>query len=447
MFALATVDFGSGLSANAIATGYYHSCVILNTNAITCWGDNSYGQLGYGDMLDRGTTPASTSTTVNLGPSRTANAITVGVNHTCVILNNRTVKCWGFNESGQLGYGDTKNRGAVAGDMAALVTVNIGSGRTAKAIAAGANHTCVILNDNTVKCWGDNSYGQLGYDDTVNRGAIAGSMTTLATVNLGIGRTAKAIVAGYNHTCAILDDNKVKCWGANSYGQLGNDSTTNRGATGGSMAALATVIIGSGRTALTLDAGENHTCAVLDDNTLKCWGANGSGQLGYADIANRGAAAGSMAALTIVNVGSGRTVKSVSAGFLHTCAMLDTYELKCWGENTYGQLGYDDDTNRGGVASDMAALASINLSNAAPATKTLTPSQTSTSTKTQTLTKTSTSTKTQTLTKTSTSTKTQTLTKTSTLTKTQTRTKTSTLTKTPTRTQTKTRTQTQTRTP
>jgi len=152
--------------------------------------------------------------------SRTAKAIAVGQDHTCVILDNDNVKCWGSdfsNSYGQLGYDDTTARGTTAGSMASLGTVNLGAGHTAKAISAGAIHTCVILDDNNVKCWGYNGSGGLGYDDNANRGdGSAGyGMATLGTVNLGTGHTAKAISAGGSHTCAILDNNSVKCWGSN----------------------------------------------------------------------------------------------------------------------------------------------------------------------------------------------------------------------------------------
>src|SRR6185295_8790590 len=118
---------------------------------------------------------------------------------------------WGANSSGQLGYGDTAQRF----DPGTTV-VNLGAGRTAKRLAAGLNHTCAILDNDTLKCWGANSSGQLGYGDATNR--LAPQDTP---VNLGTGRTALLVTAGANHTCALLDDTSIKCWGTNSNGQLG----------------------------------------------------------------------------------------------------------------------------------------------------------------------------------------------------------------------------------
>ena len=125
------------------------------------------------------------------------------------------MKCWGYAANGQLGYDNTTMRGNTPGSMAALVTVNLGLGRTAKAIVAGDDATCVILNDDNVKCWGGNWSGQLGYDDTTARGKTSGSMAALGTVNLGAGHTATSIALSSYSTCVLLDDNSVKCWGYN----------------------------------------------------------------------------------------------------------------------------------------------------------------------------------------------------------------------------------------
>ena len=145
-------------------------------------------------------------------------------------MDDNSVKCWGRNSYGQLGLGDRNDRGDGANEMGDnLPAVSLGTGRTAKAISAGGHHTCALLDDNSVKCWGGNSY-QLGLGDQNNRGDGANEMgDNLPAVNLGTGRTAKAIGVGFDHTCALLDDNSVKCWGGNSYGQLGLGDQNNRG--------------------------------------------------------------------------------------------------------------------------------------------------------------------------------------------------------------------------
>ena len=203
--------------------------------------------------------------------------------HTCARFDNGTVKCWGINGSGQLGLGDTLARGGGGGEMGeALPAVDLGDGRTALSLTAGGFHTCALLDNGTVKCWGDNTAGQLGIGDRTARGDAGGEMgEALLAVNLGNGRTALSLTAGDLHTCALLDNGTVKCWGQNFYGQLGLGDTMDRGDAVGEMGeALPAVDFGNGRTALSLTAGDAHTCARLDNSTVKCWGQNSSGQLG-----------------------------------------------------------------------------------------------------------------------------------------------------------------------
>ena len=204
------------------------------------------------------------------------------------MLDNDQIKCWGHNGYGQLGYGDTIARGNTAGSMALLSTVNLGAGRSAKNIALGDDHSCAVLDNNQIKCWGDNSSGQLGYDDTINRGSTAGSMALLSTVNLGAGRSAKSIALGRAHSCAVLDNDQIKCWGYNSTGELGYNNQIYSGAYAGSMALFPTVNLGVGRSVKRIELGGYHTCALLDNDQIKCWGYNGYGQLGYDNTEIRG---------------------------------------------------------------------------------------------------------------------------------------------------------------
>jgi uncharacterized protein YjbI with pentapeptide repeats len=242
---------------------------------------------------------------VDLGAGRTAVSVSTGFLVTCVVLDNGTLKCWGNNGYGQLGYDDITDRGGNLGDMAALNTIDLGAGRTARAVDTNGSTTCAILDTKALKCWGDNTVGQLGYEDVLKRGDSRGSMGSLATVNLGVGRTAIAVSVA-NPTCVVLDNKSLKCWGDNTKGGLGQDDTINRGGYSGDMAALAAVNLGTGRTLKTVETGGTNTCAILDNNRLKCWGSNASGQLGQNDTLPRGGFAGSMAALQpITFTGSG----------------------------------------------------------------------------------------------------------------------------------------------
>jgi len=242
--------------------------------------------------------------------------------------------------------------------------VDTTTGRTATAIAAGEEHTCALLDNASVKCWGHNNKGQLGIDNTTNMGDDSGEMAALPTVNLGTGRTATAIAAGEYHSCALLDNASVKCWGYNNYGQLGIDSTTTMGRSPNvnyHMAALPSIDLGTGRTATAIAVVSSHNCALLDNATVKCWGYNGFGQLGIDNTTRMGDGSGEMAVLPSIDLGTGRTATAIAAGFYHSCALLDNASVKCWGYNGFGQLGIDNTTTMGDTSGDMAVLPSIDL--------------------------------------------------------------------------------------
>ncbi len=305
-----------------------------------------------GSDADAGTDAANDADAGPTGPELTA-----GFNHTCARLDDGSVKCWGSNVNGQLGLGDTQTRGDGPGEMGAtLPVVNLGPGRTAMQLTAGFNHTCARLDDGALKCWGFNSSAQLGLGDIQNRGDGPGEMgATLPAVDLGPGRTALQLTAGAQHTCARLDDGSVKCWGF-SLGSLGLGEIQTRGDGPGEMGAtLPAVDLEPGRTAMQLTAGSAHTCARLDDGSVKCWGLNNRGQLGLGDTQSRGDGPGEMGAtLPAVNLGPGRTALQLTAGDAHTCARLDDGSVKCWGYNV-GQLGLGDNQDRGDGPGEMGA--------------------------------------------------------------------------------------------
>ena len=357
---LPIIDLGTGRAAVQIAAGENFAAALLDNGSIKCWGYNHYGQLGYGNLTAYGDNPGEmgdTLPTVDLGTGRTAVQIAAGNAHTVVLLDDGTVKCWGWNNYGQLGYEDTIQRGDNSGEMGdTLPTVDLGTGRTAVQIAAGGYHTVVLLDDGTVKCWGYNGSGQLGYGDTNNRGDNSGEMgDTLPTVDLGTGRTAVQIAAGGYHTVVLLDDGTVKCWGYNSFGQLGYGDGNSRGDNPGEMGdTLPAVDLGTGRTAAQIAAGSEFTAVLLDNGTIKCWGRNDYGQLGYGDGNSRGDNPGEMGdALPAVDLGTGRTAAQIAAGSEFTAVLLDNGTIKCWGRNNYGQLGYGDTENRGDNSDEM----------------------------------------------------------------------------------------------
>jgi len=328
------VDVGTGRTVRTIAAGDFHTCALLDDGNVRCWGFGFEGQLGYANRNQIGDDELpSAAGPVNLGAGRTAVALSAGGRDTCAVLDDFNVRCWGLGDVGQLGLnnlnsiGDNETPGSVN-------TVDLGPGRTAKAVSAGGRHTCALLDNSTVRCWGNGGNGQLGYGDT---NAVQ-DPSTVGPVDLGPGHTAKAISAGDAHTCAILDDGSVRCWGLGDAGQLGYGNTRQIGdnETPGS---VGPVDLGPGRTATAISAGESRTCAVLDNGSVRCWGKNDVGQLGYGnkDTVGDNETPGSVAPVAL---GTGRTAVAVAAGQAHTCARLDDGDVRCWGKGTDGELGY-----------------------------------------------------------------------------------------------------------
>ena len=361
-------------AAAVIAAGPEHTCARLSDGTVKCWGRNDHGQLGQGDTVSRGFdvgTMGDDLPPVDLGTGRTAIAIAAGIGHTCALLDDHTVKCWGNNLSGQLGQGDAADRGDSPGELGdALAAINLGTGRTATAIATGGYHSCAILDDASVKCWGYDNFGELGLGHFEITGDEAGEMgDNLPPVDLGTGRTAAAIATGLAHTCAVLDDGTAKCWGANGHGELGLGDTDDRGNNDDMGDALPAIDLGTGRTAAAISAGIGHTCALLDDSSLKCWGSNNLGQLGQGDTEVRGDEPGEMGdALLPIDLGGG-LVSGVAAGGNHTCALISVDDVKCWGRNNFGQLGQGSNLARGDDAGEMGiALAGADLGTGRSAT-------------------------------------------------------------------------------
>ena len=294
---------------SSIAAGYDHTCVLTTAGGVECWGSNNDGQLGDNSTKGRKQTPVGVS-----GLDSGVTAIVAGDNHSCALTAAGGVKCWGYNDYGQLGDNSTTTR---------WVPVNVsGLGSGVMAITAGANHTCALTTAGGVKCWGDNYNGQLGNNSTTQR---------LTPVNVsGLGSGVTAIMTAYSHTCALTTTGGVKCWGYNDYGQLGDNSTTQR------LTPVNVSGLGSGVMAVT--PGASHTCALTTAGGVKCWGNNYNGQVGDNSTTQR---------LTPVNVsGLGSGVMAITAGAAHNCALTTVGGVKCWGVNYNGQLGDNSTTDR-----------------------------------------------------------------------------------------------------
>ena len=325
-----TGSLGTGRTAVSISSGSISTCAILDNGSISCWGHNGHGQLGDGNCgsgLDCWENlPVQTD---SLGGGRTAVKLSSGLFFRCGILDEGNVSCWGIGGNGQIGDGDTTSHSTPT------QTNNVGGlgeDATAVDIASGGYHSCAILNDGNVSCWGNNFYGQLGTGESQDESSPT------QTQSLGDNRTAVAISAGLYHTCAILDDGSVSCWGSDNDGQLGIGGGSGDYET----SPTPTASLGVGRTAVAISSGGDHTCVILDDGSVSCWGMNNYGQLGDESVSNR------HEPTQTSSLGSGRTAVSISAGALHTCVILDDGSVSCWGQNDDGQLGTGNNQDQWG---------------------------------------------------------------------------------------------------
>jgi len=236
----------------------------------------------------------------------------------CALFNDGTGKCWGDNRLGQTGN-DKRGDAILVQEAQALPFRNI------QQIAVGGRHTCALFNDGTAKCWGDNGYGQTGNDQTDGL-ILAKDSQTLPFRNI------QQIVAGMYHTCALFNDGTGKCWGNNWYDQTGNNNRYSKTLLHESQALPFNNI-------QQIVAGSAHTCALFSDGTGKCWGKNEYGQAGNDKTYNLILAKDSQAVPF-------RNIQQIVTGSFHTCAVLEFGQIKCWGENSNGQLGYSDTKNR-----------------------------------------------------------------------------------------------------
>ena len=293
-----------------ISTGYSHACALLKNSTISCWGNNENGQIGTG-LFHYGRTTAVRVDVVNVAD---AGAVAAGDNHTCALREGGTVSCWGSNSHGQLGSGEA------GAELDTAEPTSVAGIAGAAAIATSENHTCAVLEDGTVICWGNNSSGQLGNGRSgTNRDDRSANTATPATV-MGID-DATEIATGWDHTCALMEDSTVSCWGSNSFGQLGDG--TNRSAS----APVKTADI-SDATAIT--AGWDHACALRRDGSIYCWGNNLDGQLGNGTTSNSSVP---------VRVADIADAAAITADGNHTCALTQNGDVYCWGSNSHDQLG------------------------------------------------------------------------------------------------------------
>lgn len=337
---------GGGTTSNLsalgakLATGWSHGCAVLN-GKVYCWGSNGRGQLGATSL-----TALSSNIPVEVTGISTAVSVTAGESHTCALLENGDVWCWGSNDDGQLGRSGSTSAPAKVASLPA-----------ASAVSAGRAHTCALIaSTGGVMCWGYNDgFGGSLLGRQPGVGSTSDSTPGYVT-NLQSGATRLSV--GDGSACVVTTGKTVKCWGSNNLGRLGNDTLTSTTETSGptdvvNISGVASVSVGS-----------NHACAITEAGKLWCWGSPFVGQLG----AGLGNGAGDQAAWLAVNNGQrpvevvnarATTAKFLDAQYVSTganitCAVRTNSTAACWGSNNNGELGT-------GGASIEPLIAPVNL--------------------------------------------------------------------------------------
>jgi alpha-tubulin suppressor-like RCC1 family protein len=343
-----TVGSFSSLSINA-----HMACGVVKQQ-VWCWGSNLEGQLGNG-VASEAISPAPALVDTG-GPVA---SVSVGHLFACALITDGSVKCWGHGAYGKLGIGHEENVGDQPMEMGNRL-IGVQLGEPATQIALKREHTCVLLKSGKVACWGRGGprLGQ-GHDNSY---ANTPDELTPPEVPLGTGSVATFVGVGDGHSCAVLGG-PLKCWGTNYAGILGIGSTEPKGSSLNELGINLPVVqitptLGSDPV-VAVEAGTLHTCALLRSGGVKCWGDSANGRLAQpilAPLLGRIAdAPDELSSLPTIDFGARTTVRSLATGNNHTCVLLSTGAVKCWGLNEYGQLGLGHTAPVGALATDLGA--------------------------------------------------------------------------------------------
>lgn len=323
---LTKLDGTSLVNTASVVAGFAHTCARTSTS-LACWGDNSSAQQGTAS-------PAMRDQAAVVAQLTAVSGVTAGGFHTCAIETKKVV-CAGSNAYAQLGDDTTTDRSS-------FVDVKGLTGLEPETIGAGLAHGCTLTTTRAVLCWGSNEFGQIG--DGSDFSLPANQRRLRATAVAGL-ESVTSITAGSAHTCAVSSTNKVRCWGDNAKGQLGNGTILDK--------VVPTLV--PGMVAASLTAGDAHTCALGSDASIRCWGDNAKGQLGD----------GTVVAKSTPTVITGQTAREVVAGAAHTCSIFDAGALgtaddsvRCWGANALGQVG-DNTTVDKLTPTSLAAMTNV----------------------------------------------------------------------------------------
>jgi len=322
-FTTGTVSAATGLTFATVSAGTGHTCAVTTEGTAYCWGYNANGQLGDGTATTQ-LSPVAVAGGLSLA------TVSAGSDHTCGLTPTGAAYCWGYNGSGALGDGTTTT------DRTSPVAV--GGGLSFGAVSLGVRHTCGVTPADAVYCWGLNAEGQLGVDTGTALQQCGGtSQCSTTPVAVGGGLSFTSVSAGYTHTCGVTTAGAAYCWGANSYGQLGDGTTTER---------TSPVAVAGGVSFAAISAGVYHTCGLTTAGAVYCWGSNIRSQLGIGTATGPQLCDSVACSLIPVAVAGGLSFATLSAGGFHTCGVTPAGAAYCWGDDRWGALGNGTNTDQ-----------------------------------------------------------------------------------------------------
>ena len=312
------VRVSGGLAFLVISAGNNFTCGVTTVGTAYCWGAGAQGQLGTGEQAS---SPRPARVSVD---GVTFQTISAGFSHACALANNGAAYCWGSNDGGRLGTGPSLSGGRVA-------PAPVAGQLQFRSISAGYYHTCGVTRSGVTYCWGRNEQGETGNGATTAHG-------TPARISGDIGGRSVSAAVQFDYSCAVGRDSTLYCWGANCFGQLGVDTTTEQCGTPAMPCSSTPKAVHTSGPFQSISTFFSHVCALNAAGTVSCWGDNNQGQLGSGSPGTN--------ATSPTPVAGGATYKTVSTGRQYSCALTADGAAQCWGRNGEGQLGTGDTANR-----------------------------------------------------------------------------------------------------
>ena len=323
--------------ATAVTASSAYTCALHRAGTISCWGNNSYGQLGSGE-----TSEELEESAVPVQVAGITDAIAIASNqwHSCALRENGTIACWGDNDSGLLGSGHTREELEES-----AVPVQVAGITDATAIATGKSHSCALRENGTIACWGsDNGLGLFGeiesdFQETDQIGTFP------VPVQVTDITDAVAIATGEEHSCALHQNGNISCWGYNLWGRLGN------GQSGAEESDTPVEVAGiSNAKDIAAVAWLDHTCVLLESGSISCWG-----------YYKRFGIDQRSASIEIVEIDGISNAVDIAAGWVHSCALHETGTISCWGVNSSGALAleYFDPVEVEGITDAVAVATGL----------------------------------------------------------------------------------------